>query len=232
MDDYLTEKEQIERIKQWWHENGWFLIGGLVVVGLGYFGLQQYRAYQQRTGEEAAAIYLQLKQAVDDDDREQADSLLGQLEDGYASSAYFDQARLLIASDNLIRDTARSITELTAVMDDSRDEGMAMIARLRLARVLAYDEQYDRALDVLNVPNAGEYAPRLNDIKGDIYAAMGNTDSAVNAYTDALLGSGNGTVDTEYLQLKLNDLIQAQVDETADTVAAPADTGTAVEDEE
>lgn len=218
MNEYLSEKEQIELIRRWWRENGWFLIGGAAIVGLGYFGWQQYQAYQQRVAEQAATLYHELVQVVEDDDREQADALLARLEDDFASSAYLDQARLLIASDSLIRDTQRSIDELTAVMEQSRDEGTATIARLRLARVLAYDEQYERALQVLNVAETGEFAARFSEIRGDIYAATGEVQAAIDEYTDALLASGNGTIDTEYVQLKLSDLIQ-------DSVAEPTAAG-------
>jgi predicted negative regulator of RcsB-dependent stress response len=223
MDEYLTEKEQIELIRRWWRENGWFLIGGAAIVAIGYFGWYQYRAYQQRVAEDAAALYQELKQVVDDDDREQAEELLARLESDYSSSAYLDQARLLIASDNLIRDTQRSIDELTAVMEESRDDGMVTIARLRLARVLAYAEQYERALEVLDVSDPGEFAPRFSEIRGDIHAAMGDTEAAVDAYTDALLSSGNGTIDTEYVQLKLNDLVQAGIADSAEPAESEDD---------
>jgi len=208
MDEYLSEKEQIELIKRWWRENGWFLIGGAAIFAIGWFGWQQYQASQQRVAEEAAALYLELGAAVEDDDRERADELLARLASEFESSAYLDQGRLLIASENLIRDTQRSIDELTAVMESSRDEGTAMIARLRLARVLAYDEQFERALEVLNVSDIGEFEARFSEVRGDVHAAMGNVEAAISAYTDALLRGGNGTVDLEFLQLKLNELIQ------------------------
>jgi predicted negative regulator of RcsB-dependent stress response len=208
VDEYLSEKEQIEKIRQWWRENGWFLIGGAVLASLAYIGFNQYQAYQERVAEEAAALYQELRSAVADDDREQAEQLLARLTDDYSSSAYTDQARLLIAEENLIRDTDRSIEELSRVVDESRDEGMVRIARMRLARVLAYDEQYDRALTVLNVPDTGEFASRFSEIRGDIHAANGNVEAAISAYTDALLNPGSAGVNDEYLQLKLNELIQ------------------------
>jgi predicted negative regulator of RcsB-dependent stress response len=218
VDEYLTEKEQIERIKQWWRENGWFLIGGALLASLGYFGYNQYQTYKHRIAEDAAAIYLELVQVVGDDDRAAADELLARLETDYASSAYTDQARLLIAEDYLIRDTDRSIDELTKVVEQSRDEGMVRIARLRLARVLAYDEQYDQALATLNVPEPGQFESRYAEVRGDIHAAAGNIEAAIGSYTDALLGAGSGIVDTQYLQLKLNDLRQVG----AASAAAPA----------
>jgi predicted negative regulator of RcsB-dependent stress response len=216
VDDYLSEKEQIDQIKQWWRENGWYLIGGAVLAGLGYFGFNQYQAWQNRVAEEAAAIYQELKLVLEDDDRADADQLLEQLAADFPDSPYLDQARFLIAEDNLVRDTGRAIAELEAVVEQSRDESMVHLARLRLARVLAYDEQYDRALTVLNVANVGEFEARFSEVRGDIHASAGNIEAAISAYTDALLGAANGTVSREAVQLKLNDLIQSAEQESGD----------------
>jgi len=215
VDEYLSEKEQIERIRQWWSENGWFLIGGAAVAGVLYFGWNQYQAARLRTAEEAAAIFLELRQHVADDDRQLADEKLAELESEHPSSGYLDQARLLVASDNLIRDTDRAIREIEAVVNQSEDEGMVRIARTRLARVLAYDEQYDRALEVLNVADAGEFEPLFSEIRGDIHAARGDTEAAISAYTNAMTFSGGGTVvNVELIQLKLNDLFATLGTET------------------
>ena len=32
MDEFLSEKEQIDQIRGWWRENGWYLIGGVALV--------------------------------------------------------------------------------------------------------------------------------------------------------------------------------------------------------
>lgn len=216
MDEYLSEKEQIEAIKQWWRENGWYLIGGALLAGLGYLGYGQYQAWQDRLAEEAAALYQELKLDLADDDRAGAEALLERLESEHMGSPYLDQARFLIAEDNLIRDTDRAIAELAAVTEQSGDEALINIARLRLARVLAYDEQYERALATLNVPEPGEFAGRFSEVRGDVHVAMGNNDAAISAYTDALLGAANGSINREYLQLKLSDLIQAREPESGD----------------
>lgn len=216
MDEYLSEKEQIEQIKAWFRENGWYLVGGAVLAGLGYLGFDQYGAYKTRVAEEASAVYQELKQDLDDDDRDAADQLLSRLSSDYPDSPYLDQARMLVAKDNLIRDTDRSISELESVVDHSKDKSLVKIARLRLARVLAYDEQFDRALSVLDIPDAGEFEARFNEVRGDIHASTGDTEAAVSAYTDALLGAGNGSVNREFVQLKLDDLIQSQAPEPED----------------
>jgi predicted negative regulator of RcsB-dependent stress response len=216
VDEYLSEKEQIDQIKAWWKDNGWYLLGGAALAGLLYVGYNQYGAYKTRLGEEAAGVYQQLKQDLDDDDRDGADQLLGRLSSDYPDSPYLDQARLLVAEDNLIRDTDRSISELETVVDHSNDESLVRIARLRLARVLAYDEQFDRALSILDVPDAGEFSARFSEVRGDIHASTGDTEAAISAYTDALLGAGNGSVNRDFVQLKLDELIQAQPPDSGD----------------
>lgn len=217
MDEYLSEKEQIEEIKQWFKENGPWIFGGVALVLAGFFGYNQYNAWKDRSGEAAAGIYVELRQLVADDDREGADSRLAELAADHANSPYLDQARLLIAEANLIRDPERSITELRAVVDNGRDAGLVDIARLRLARVLAWQERYDEALAALNVPEPGAFAARFSEVRGDIHAAMGNREAAASAYTDALLGASNGSVNTDFIQLKLNDAFQA-----SEPVTAPA----------
>ena len=53
MSEFLTEEEQVERLKQWWKENGRSIIAG-VVIGLGVFGSWQgWRAYQIQQAEAA-----------------------------------------------------------------------------------------------------------------------------------------------------------------------------------
>lgn len=207
MDEYLSEKEQIEAIRSWWRENGWYLVGGAAVAGLAYFGYGQYQAYENGRAERAADLYLRIQETLEDD-RPGADDLLAQLASEYGSSPYTDQARLLIARDHLISDPSRAVEELRTVMETSTDPGLAMVARLRLARVLAYRERYREALNLLAVEEPGEFTAQLNAILGDIQLALGDTDAARRAYTVALTGRGSQALDRNLLQMKLSDLAQ------------------------
>jgi predicted negative regulator of RcsB-dependent stress response len=205
VDEFLTEKEQIEQIRNWWRENGWYLIGGMALAAVGYLGWNQYQAYRDNRAEQASSLFVRLQQTVEDD-RAGADELLAQLIGEFPSSAYADQARLLMASKQLISDPNQAATYLREVMEDSRDPGLAFIARLRLARVLAYQQSYDAALEVLDVAEPGEFAARVSELKGDVYAAMGNSEAARSAYSDALSAAGTQSLDRNFVQMKLNDL--------------------------
>jgi predicted negative regulator of RcsB-dependent stress response len=205
VDDYLTEKEQIDVIRRWWNENGWYLIGGIAIALVGYYGWGQYQDYRDRRDEEAAGLYQQLAQALTDDSA-RSDEILTQLRAEHPKSPYTHQAGLLLAREFLISDTPRAESELRRVMTESSDPGLAFIARLRLARVLIYRQSYEEALQVLDVEEPGKFAARLNDLKGDVHAAMGDIEAARSAYTQALTAPGAESVDRNFLQMKLNNL--------------------------
>lgn len=206
MDDYLSEKEQVERLRQWWRDNGWFLVGGAALGGLALLGWNQYVAYQARTAEKAAAVYESIQQAIAAPNLEQASALLKQMRADYPSAAYTHQASLAVARAEVITDPQRAAEDLRYTMENSKDAELAMIARLRLARVLAYREEYAEALATLTVDQPGKFAGRINEIKGDIFVAQGKFEEARAAYLAAMVASGAEVLDRSYLQMKLADL--------------------------
>lgn len=222
MDEFLSEKEQIEQIREWWRENGWYLIGGAVVAALGYFGYGQYRAYQDRIASEASALYSQMQQLIAED-RPGSDALLDQLVRDFGGTPYADQARLLFAREHVVSDPERASSELRAVMETSEDPQLAMVARLRLARVLAYRNLHDDALTVLDVAEPGEFEAQFLELRGDIHAAGGAADDARRAYTEAFTARGAEGLDRNLLQMKIGDLsADGPVPAAAPQTSAPA----------
>jgi predicted negative regulator of RcsB-dependent stress response len=215
VDEYLSDNEQVERLRQWWRENGWYLLGGVALGAFVLFGWNQYQAYRDGKAEKAAAIYESLQKATEEKNAVEAASLLAQLRSDHPSSAYTPQAGLLVASSLLVAAPERAADELRYVMDNAKDDELAMVARLRLARVLAYREKYDDALKLLEVQTPGKFAGRLNEIKGDIQAALGHVDEARAAYLAAMVADGSEVLDRNFLQMKLNDLPGAKVEAPA-----------------
>jgi len=206
VDEFLSEKEQLEQIRDWWRENGAYLVGGVALGVILLLGWNRYNAYQQSQAESAAGLYHELRQAVADDAPGEALALLETLRSDYAASPYTDQGGLLAAlmhlSDQQFR---RAAEQLRYVLDNTGDGELAMIARLRLARVLGEQGRYEDALALLDV-NAAGFAGRFNEVRGDLHRALGDLESARLAYAQALNSEQMDLVDRNLVQMKLDDL--------------------------
>jgi predicted negative regulator of RcsB-dependent stress response len=220
VDDYLSDKEQMERLRQWWRENGWFLLGGVAIGLLALYGYNQYFAYQDRQSEAAGALYASVKQAAEGNDTAVAETVFAQMRSEYPDSVYTHQAALLIASSAIVTAPDSAAEKLRYTMEQSSDAELAMVARLRLARVLTYREQYAEALALLDVPMPGQFAGRIAEIKGDIHVALGETDAARTAYLEALVTPGAELLDRGFLQMKIADLPGAAPESSATAVPA------------
>jgi predicted negative regulator of RcsB-dependent stress response len=219
----LSDKEQVERLRQWWRENGWFLIGGVALGGLAIYGYGQYFAYRDRQSEQAAAMYELVKQETDAGDTAEAATRFAAMRSEFPDHAYTYQAALLLASAEVVTAPDDAAEKLKFTMEQSDDPELAMIARLRLARVLAYRDRAREAIELLNVPEPGQFAGRIAEIRGDIHVALGETEAARTAYLEAMVAPGAELLDRGFLQMKLSDLPgSAQASAPAAEALAPA----------
>ncbi len=212
MDENLSEKEQLEQIREWWREYGWFLIGGVVLGAAILYGKNQYDAYQQSQSEAAAMLYQELTLAIEDDADSDALRLLEQLRNEFPSSPYTDQAGLVIVIMHLSNQSTRGAMDaLRYTLDNTSDEPLALIARLRLARLLASSGRHDEALALVDGVDPGSFSARFSEIRGDIYYAQGDSEGARAAYSQALNGEQSTILDRGLIQMKLDDLPAAGV---------------------
>jgi len=207
VDDYLSEKEQIDKIRKWWKENGTFVIAGLVLGIGGIAGWNYWHSYKLQQAEEASAVYAAMTASVERRDIAQAEAEFSTLESDYGSSAYMDQARLLVARVRVEEgDLAGAAAQLKTLVESTRDPELALIGRVRLARVLIADGGGDEALQVLSLKDAGIFAPKFHELRGDIFAGRGEVEAAREEYALALADASGGVVDTQVIQFKLDAL--------------------------
>lgn len=213
VDEYLDEREQAEQLKQWFKENWLWLVAG-VGLGLGgLYGWQGWNAYLDRRSQEAGALFGSMLDAFERNDRARGTDIAAQINGDYGSTAYADQATLVLAR---VHAEAGELTEaagkLRQVMENSDDPELALVARLRLARVQSAQGEHDAALATLAAAEAPAVDARIRELEGDVLAAKGEHAAAVAAYRSALEAAGGdveGLVDPQYLQLKIDALAAA-----------------------
>ncbi len=220
MDEYLSEKEQIQVIKTWWKENGTFVIAGLVLGIGGLAGWNYWKSYKLSRAEAAGAVYESLAMAVDGGDPGAAAADLETLASDYSATPYLDQGRLLMAR-LLVQqgDLQAAAGELEAVVASTGDPELERVARTRLARVLLAAGDDGRALEVLDLSRAGAFAARFHEIRGDILASRGEAQAAFEEYELALKETAEGVIDRGAVRLKRDALGLSPAD---DAVAEPS----------
>jgi predicted negative regulator of RcsB-dependent stress response len=217
LEDYLSEKEQWESIKVWIKVNGLWIVAGIAVGAALLAGWQWYQDHGDQVGVAASTKYEEILKAFERNDRTQAFVLLGDLGRDYPSSPYLDQARLLAARSYVdAGQLDKASGELQAVAEHSKDAELAMIARLRLARVQIAQQKAGLAIVTLSGVQPGAFAPQYHEILGDAYDAKGDKSAALKEYMSAKVGDlrGAGSGPGDELDLKIADL-------SAGTAAAP-----------
>ena len=217
MDDYISEKEQIEQVRQWLSENGRAILAGLglglaLVVGLWY-----WRPYRDGQLASASEVYSQLLTAVDNRERDKALELAAKL-DGFWRTPYATQASLALARLYMEADEPEPAAEqLQKVISAGRDDVLVEIARIRLAKVRLYQKQADAALTVLGNDSGTKFAPLYHEVRGDALLALGRGDEARSEYEQALATLEPGVVDRSVLEMKLNDIAPASPSTAAES---------------
>lgn len=207
VEDYLTDRDQEEALRNWWRENWKWILAG-VALGLGLLAAWQYwQTYRSERAGAAAKVYGDFQKALAGNDLEQAGRLLNDLAGDHAKSAYTQQGRLLLAKRDV--DAGRfdeASKQLRQVVDTSDDQELASIARLRLARLMIQTGKHDEALQLLDVEKAGIFAAPMREVRGDAKVAKGDAQGARAEYAAALAEESKGQLDRGTVELKLRDV--------------------------
>jgi len=160
-------------------------------------------------------------EAMEKGDRTQAFVRLGELERDYPSSPYADQAKLLAARVYVEgNELDKAAQELAIVMNQSKDHELALVARMRLARVEIAQSKPDAALATLNAAEPGAFAARYHEVRGDAWYAKGDRPAALKEYRSAAGSPDLG--DAALLDLKIADLAADAPAASAAPASAPA----------
>jgi len=205
---YETEEQQVEALKEWWHENGRAVIAGVVLGVLAIAGWTAYKGHQAKQAVEASDIFSKALDASADGDAAKAAELAKQVgadhgDTLYASYSYMAAAKAAIDAGDL--DAAAA--NLLWVTDNGQSEEVKTIASVRLARVLGAQGNAADGLKALPGSYGDSFTALVEEARGDLHVAAGDLDAARTAYT-AAQESGNASNPT-VLTMKLNELATA-----------------------
>lgn len=195
-------------MRSWWRENGRYVISG-IVLGVALLAGWNYWQVSQRTLQlEASTLYEDLLGHVADGALEPAETKAGELYEDYSSTVYSAQAHLAMA--RLYMDKGRDQDAAAALRSLLEVRGNALlkqVARLRLARVLMYQDKPAEVIELLANKSDSAFLARYSEALGDAYVALGQFDEAAEAYAVAISEDPNmSTVDRTLVQMKINDL--------------------------
>ncbi|HET8904908.1 MAG TPA: tetratricopeptide repeat protein [Saccharospirillum sp.] len=205
---YDTEQEQIEAIKRWWATYGNGVIGGILVALIAYFGWLYYTNSVDAKQEAASGLYITLMELVEDPDSDAGERLaiVQTLKTDYPDTTYAVYGALQAAKIQVEQDDLAAAEEQLNWAVANSDELLQPIVQVRLARVQFGRDNGDAALTTLDSIEAEGYELVINELRGDILSAQGDTDAAHEAYRVAYEQAQQQGVESPYLKMKLDNL--------------------------
>lgn len=208
VDEYLSDEERLEMAKKWWLENYKSIVAGalIAVVIVGGWRYWEYRTLSR--SQTAAALFTQLTDAMSKQDKDGALKTGNQILDSYSDTPFAAQTALVLAQlQSSTGKPADGEKMLEWAIKNSKDDGLKLLARLRLARIKLAMGDAQGALDTLKgVDDSGGFTPLYAVVRGDAYAKLGKADDARTAYQQALAGWNDSLGDRSLIEMKLNSL--------------------------
>lgn len=201
------EQEQLASLKSWWKQYGNLVTWALVAVLLVYSAWTGWNLYQRNQAAQAAVLYNEAQTAAQMRDNAKLQRVTTDLQDKFGRTAYAQMASLLAARSAWdANDPAATRKQLQWVVDHGQDEEFKVLARIRLAGVLADEKKFDEAMKLLGGDAPAQFASAIADRRGDVLVAQQKKDEAKAAYKLALEKSDPKNPAKQLIQLKLDAL--------------------------
>ncbi len=207
MEDYTSEREQIDEIKKWWNANGKAILIGLLVGLSALFGYRYWESAQNARAESASLNYQQFLTLAAAGPSDDVNKVGQSIIDGDGNTVYARLTALLLArlavDDNKLSDAKR---HLQWVIEHGGDSELVAVARARLAQILLTEGQAAAAwTEIKKVGKQGE-RELFAEIRGDILAALGKGPEAQVMYTQAIADVEGAGGSPELLEMKRDAL--------------------------
>ena len=209
MDSY--EQEELERLKEWWQNNGSAIMLGLFIGVTGVLGWRLRENHLEKEAQAASDIFQELAEAAQEQDSDTVSDLAESIAAEYPDSVYgsfidLTRSNLAVSDGNL----AEAKDSLQEFLDSSPVPLLADLARVRLARILIAGRELAAAEEVLSkVENESSV---VLELRGDLRMLQSRIEEAVDIYRQSYLMSKQeqednlGLPESPWIELKLESL--------------------------
>tara|TARA_E500000331_G_scaffold352625_1_gene401588 strand:- start:1824 stop:2507 length:684 start_codon:yes stop_codon:yes gene_type:complete len=208
VDEFLSEKEQIQYIREWWQENRSYILTALIIVIGGVTGNNAWKSSVIEKQLSASSLYESLAVEISENNLEAGEMIADQISEDYSDTVYYEKAKLAMAyfymSQSRDEDAANSLRN---ILSKSSDSELSLIAEMRLAKIMLYQKKYQEVIDMLKGNIGHAFETKYSELLGDAYFGLEEFDKAEFAYMAALKNTNQAQiVDASLIQMKINDL--------------------------
>ena len=207
----LEEQEKIDGLKSWWETYGTLLIVVVATFIASIGGVKAWNYYQQQQIGQAAELYSSLLQLEASGDPKKISDAAHLLMEGFPSSGYASRAALISARASFDSgDVQNAKSRLQWTLDNTKEDELKDLVRLRLVGMLLDEQKYDDALKLLDTKHGESFDGLYADLKGDVLNAAGKIAEARIAYQTALDKMGKKGTYYNIVQMKFDALAEAK----------------------
>ncbi|MDP0563472.1 MAG: tetratricopeptide repeat protein [Candidatus Endonucleobacter sp. (ex Gigantidas childressi)] len=220
-----SDEEQIEHLKRLWHSYGKPALIAVMITLLGVFGYKAWQKHLYESSVNASQLYESLLDVLakesnelsDEDEATTMSHVVERMQKDFSGSRYAALATLFLAKQQVkAKELDRAINSFEWILWQKPDRKIEALTRVRLARVLMSlpEAKASQALAVLaKLKSDNKYfVGSIESVRGDIYLALGERDSARKAYLQALDVAQDGQTKM-LLQLLIDDLVSVSLED-------------------
>ncbi|ERK15629.1 YfgM family protein [Serratia fonticola] len=204
MEVYTTENEQLDAVRNFFAENGKALVVG-VVLGIGALvGWRYWQSNQTSSMMAASQSYQQVDVALASgkaEDVAAAEKFIQANDNSYGVFAALDLAKHFAQQG----DFAKAEQQLVVAQSHTKDENLLALVNLRLARVQMQEKKLDEALKTLDGVKGEGWMAMMQDVRGDVLLAKGDSKGAREAYSKGIESNASQAL-AAVMRMKLNNL--------------------------
>ena len=199
-----NQRDQTEAVKQFFANNGKALAVGAVIGIAALIGWRFWVNHQQNNALAASDHYQQLISTLNVDKPASIEALASFVE--HDKSSYGALASLTLAKTYVDKhDLANAAKSLEQGLQDTSDQSLQSVIRLRLARLQSELKNPDAALKTLDGVKGDSWTGIAADIRGDVLVTKGDKQGAAAAWRKGITSEVSPAL-KQMMQTKLNNI--------------------------